>query len=776
MKLSLPVSVRWVSLAVVAGLICAGVAASTNQSAFAFSTFSNLSNRSPTPLSMTLDRTGNNDPTNITRHILLHSDHGNVHSISLGLYYTSTAAKKVTIVKGAEDCSIGGSNQPVPGRPAIKAIAMITFTRADGTGAVSYYVPKNKFCNSGHFYKEYTVPSNLIANSYDPVTQRYKVNMTISYVRPENFGTANDTTATFSVLAVNGLVGNINTDKSTGSVPNNSILGNTSKQQGSITAVYPFGLSCNETTGGKKKITFYDSDNGQPNVQNGRTLYYYIEEQQSNNSWRKLTRNDYATPFIATSVPPNGNLVPFNGNGNPPSGGSVYIKDMKPQTRYRMTIRALWKRNGAGSNYVYVGLPGDSIFGAGNFTCRDDYELEPSVELNKTTAEAGEDVQVTPSIDNNSAVNAGNHNWQVARLEYDPSNDPDGDQIGLNGSGDVCPNYSSATRCDPTYITPGAGQQSFPPNTTQPGTGTQFTIPDTAPVGTTFCFVASVQTPTRSDVNKWSHSDPICVTVGKKPKVQIWGYDGKVVGDINTSLSYISGKNYGSYGEYGLVSDGTNFNMASGNGLLGGENGARPNWSALTFANVINGLPGYGQYNGVVPLIASQSGAVDGGNNVTLGSKNYSAGTKAIVHYTGTLTINGSLTYDNTYSSITKIPRVVIIADNVVIGPNATRIDPWIITNNLSTCSEVKDGSNYFASPSDVQIDATMCDKSLTFNGPVIAKNAYLYRTAGNGKSSNNHAEVFNLRPDAFLSAYAGGGTATPVASTDAITEVPPRF
>jgi len=109
-----------------------------------------------------------------------------------------------------------------------------------------------------------------------------------------------------------------------------------------------------------------------------------------------------------------------------------------------------------------------------------------------------------------------------------------------------------------------------------------------------------------------------------------------------------------------------------------------------------------------------------------------------------------------------------------------------------------------------------MCSEPLIFNGPVYADNLYLYRTGGSrvpkGQldladynrgwknpdatspviDSNDYcegttcggtryalsapAEVFNLRPDVFLSSFSGKVNGVPVATTDKITELPPRF
>ena len=141
------------------------------------------------------------------------------------------------------------------------------------------------------------------------------------------------------------------------------------------------------------------------------------------------------------------------------------------------------------------------------------------------------------------------------------------------------------------------------------------------------------------------------------------------------------------------------------------------------------------------------------------------------------MTIKGNIQYaNNALSSVSDIPQVVIIARNIIISPDTTQVDAWLVTTgkdaqgSINTCGAVMAGS-----PSS--LNAGICNKQLTVNGPVVTNKLYLYRTAGSGtgKSAGDPAEVFNLRADAYIwaSGYSPGTGRLPTVSTK---ELPPRF
>lgn len=415
---------------------------------------------------------------------------------------------------------------------------------------------------------------------------------------------------------------------------------------------------------------------------------------------------------------------------------------------------------------------------------RREFNLIPSTSLNPGSgAEAGSSVQVTPVVNNEGpSLSRDNTDWLLARFVLPPGTPVPGTSTG---TGAPCLYYANG--CQTMSQGKGTFQYGNPSTVTgqsgNPYGPSTFNIPDPSAIGTKYCFALSVKPYTHTSSTDWRYGKPSCVTIGIKPKLSVWGYDAKVGSTINTSVSRISGRTYGSWGEYGVLSNGANAGMASGSGLVDGNGAAnQENWSALTFANsTVGGLPQFGNYGGVTTFTANQSGAfvINGDTNLPSGgyTSPFGAGFKRVVRINGTLTITGNMVYANgPYSSISQIPRVVIIANDIVINPGVTRIDPWLVANRIATCSAANDAGNYFVPSDRVSLSNAVCQNSLHFNGPVVANELYPYRTTDTGDNTDTAAEVFNLRADVFLSSFAGGGIDTPVASTDLVTDVPPRF
>ena len=118
------------------------------------------------------------------------------------------------------------------------------------------------------------------------------------------------------------------------------------------------------------------------------------------------------------------------------------------------------------------------------------------------------------------------------------------------------------------------------------------------------------------------------------------------------------------------------------------------------------------------------------------------------------------------------IPQLIIIANNIRIGGGVSQVDSWLMatgdSGNLVTCADVTAAT---------QLRANNCANFLRVNGPVAARHLYLYRTAGatTGAGNTAAAEVFNLRPDAYLWATWYNSSAGRL-QTVRTTELPPRF
>jgi hypothetical protein len=535
----------------------------------------------------------------------------------------------------------------------------------------------------------------------------------------------------------------------------------------------PFGMACNDASATKvAHLALYDVD------QQGFGNIYMIvfERNPQNGSVRRLDPGEYSLVKNVSST--GGNRLLATGGNLETSAFNVTMQRGK---QYMFAVINPYQpgKNYPVNNVLSLKIPTDSIRGITN--CY--YDLTPSVQQSPAPgAQTTEDAHFTVDgiVSKNDGSDTDDHPWFLSVIKS--SSRPANAAAAINSQA-PCDWQSNCTE-----LQSGTQNGGFQSDSTTLVNDIAYDQSNVAP-GTWICFMMSVKKPSyESAASLWYHSALTCNYFGRKPHIQVWGYDAKTVGAIDTSLSKDNAnKTLGSWAEYGLYSDGINTGMASGSGLAGGNlSGAQSSWSNLTFANISPfGLPQFGSFGGVaVAQVASETGSPSFSNPVN-SPVTFPIKTKAVYQFNGTLFINDDITYDTSsaYSSISDIPLVVIRADNVVIGPNVKHIDPWIVAmdkngvlGSISTCSQVKAGANYFVALRNAGLDTGKCNPSapLIFNGPVIAKQIYLYRTYV--ATGDIPAEIFNLRADNFLSSYVGGGSNNPVATTDLVTELPPRF
>lgn len=136
----------------------------------------------------------------------------------------------------------------------------------------------------------------------------------------------------------------------------------------------------------------------------------------------------------------------------------------------------------------------------------------------------------------------------------------------------------------------------------------------------------------------------------------------------------------------------------------------------------------------------------------------------SIVDVTGTLRIYRNFRYGNTsssncgvdaYSSIAELPQQFFFAKNIEIYNDVTNLDGWLVAEeNINTCANVATNSD---PKTKSGLTSSVCNSQLTINGPVFASQVLLNRTygAGTGNASIQPSEIFNLRSDTYLWAYA---------------------
>lgn len=636
-------------------------------------------------------------------------------------------------------------------------------------------------------------PGLVTEGNKDPGTNKYVI--TLNFFLSGNRYTSGAEQVRFQVRASGtGLLGmEKNTDKTRFGIA--EAFGNDNPGN-SAAAGIGFGPSCVDGDLANARITVYD-----PDTQGFGHSYMFVMKREEGNgaaAWTRLTLGEYVPiQNVAWEADPGRFRVI-----GPESGteSEVRLVNMQKFWDYLLVYDTPNQKGqnvniGPGAfskiipntptgNVLSFRLPGDTI--ATSVNCR--FTLNPSVTQNSPVAGPftyDQTFNVRGNIDV-EGVDSANHEWQlsVIRSPSRPGNQAGGDSLSR-------PCVYQPVGCSPID----GGSQTFandfatPGNVPDPPNSYNYGVTNAA-VGEWVCFMMSVKNPTweAADDDTWRHSPLVCNWSGAKPKVQSWGYDVRTTGRVKTSLTDVAGRRYGSWSEYGLLSNGRNINMASGAGLVGGQvaGTTQPSWSNLTFANdpVTAVNYGYGNFGGLTLPSVSLNGATQR-TNLTV--NNYAELTailgsdKGTIRVNGTLRITGSLQYPNSTTGITGIPLIKLVADNIVIDNAATRIDPWLValtstagTGNISTCFEATGGA--YLGFQSVQLRGNMgCGSPLKFNAPVIADRIFLYRTYDQ-RDGATAAETFNLRADNFLSSYVGGGTELPVATTDSVTELPPRF
>lgn len=322
------------------------------------------------------------------------------------------------------------------------------------------------------------------------------------------------------------------------------------------------------------------------------------------------------------------------------------------------------------------------------------------------------------------------------------------------------------------------------------------------------------------DYDYWYVFNSSCKSIAKKPSTAIWNGNFMTAGGVDTSLSYrfdnpVMAVEANSWvlGERRLYGSWTEFLLAAGNTVDGMGSGA-----ALSLGSTRSGdqICESDLAHSNSPLtIADQSCAVLGysgiGNNSTINARMDSylrnqaqgselrdlgseAGGTIFVNGTRIIEHNGDLTIDRNiivptgpYNSIYDLPQAVIFVNgNVNITSNVTQIDAWIIARGeLNTCRDFSAGNTGAIAPGYTDIyynDGDVCQNQLVFNAPVYANRVRLNRSYGSdplvpaGSSRMAAGEIFNLRADTYLWAYAQSGRYDSSYTESYSRELAPRY
>lgn len=462
-----------------------------------------------------------------------------------------------------------------------------------------------------------------------------------------------------------------------------------------------------------------------------------------------------------------------------------------------------------------------------------DYSLTPSVTLSRSHVEPGGEFTVQGRVDNEgtikekpgAATKSRPIEWQLSYVVIRPGGQkPSG---AISSTNPPCTQYRGANvTCSAGPFTSGGAASGG--GLVIPKEGHTFqlryaTAPDFE-VGTKLCYGLSVKDRAHNSAT-WRHSNLECMVVSKRPTVRVMGGD-LLVGrngassNVRTNAKSVGGRMYGSYGEYAIIASGLVTNMASAAGYAGGveESGLLIpcSVSKLTFSNrptatgacAANQL-GRFSFGGEAPGVASRfpiststptlptsgqvritdhpaqtvyraAGSLTATTTINLASATIPVGSWYVINAPNSdVIINGNLTYQDTaaISSPSQIPQLVIIARNIIIHSDVTRVDAWLIASGTGSHGRINTCGAGAGITESTQPTASRCNALLRVNGPVIANRLLMKRTAGagTGARSGDPAEVFNLRPDAYLWATAIN-SGTTKASTSFTKELPPRY
>lgn len=302
-----------------------------------------------------------------------------------------------------------------------------------------------------------------------------------------------------------------------------------------------------------------------------------------------------------------------------------------------------------------------------------------------------------------------------------------------------------------------------------------------------------------ADKDYWSVYNAVCRTIAKKPSLAIWNGSLITQGSVTASLSprYSSPslgqhtndkagagalKTYGTWPEYLSVVRRSVSGVGSGAAFAAGsKTNLLPDNSLLTISNSDSDRLGHSEIDRnnshltrLETFLKSRAESVNNINEIK--AKATGRGTHIFL-LEGDQTLTDDLLYDSaSYHSIYELPQTIIFIENgnLKISGNVQRIDAWLIVRGgtIDTCAEFAPGTD-----SDQGTDSapsSICSKQLAINGPIIAESLITHRGYGadpdpavTGTKSFTHdtnsnrtapAEIFNLRQDAFLWAYAQAG------------------
>jgi len=749
-------------------------------------------------------------------HSLVMTQHGKVQKVEVGMYFNNNTNNKTFTINVADAtcmASANGTSWPTSNR----------FVVVEIPGQADRFFTGNQICgNGGGALRNatFTIPGTALIQDQDwNRTSFWGARIVIRWVTNGdpgvNFpggvrdeiaradgGSGSHFRFRFNING-QGQVGYINTASASLTSINNSLVHSSSANQ---SAYFPFGLNCRQTasvTGSAANVTVYDADNG-TTVQTP-PLWFWVGTVDNSGRVTALQGNEYhreggriwvdeqadAGGTITRGPELNGLPLRHTWQGHPvfvPSdfnnvGGrtTVQIRSVKARTHYVLVVNRL-----SGAQFIYVGLPGDGIFGSPDF----DYNRDcPSLP---TTGELDCSITAPSTIDTATSL-AVRVNSGATPTSFVPGSP----RATLNVSGPSSWNRTQA-------MTGGGGTYS-----------TDFTVGTLSRSGD-YDLNATVNYTDTTGAAQTANCDTT-VQVTTQPYMAVYGGDaiagsyeaaGSGVCSTNSDAGFL-GWNTASYNGAGsqfavtALGDIRYFASALNASANNGANPRKP--SGLSFANtgsLVNtgtGLFG-GQFSAASAVDNSSCSFI--GEGVDLSTHTGSTANPAVlsgadatsalpgsvstmrtIYATGNVYIGHDITYANSggWTNLANIPffKLVVVGGNIVIGQSVSQLDGLYVAEpdasgqggTIYTC-----GSDA-STPANVD-DGTMydnCNTRLVVNGAFAAKQVRFLRTYGTvGSATNNTsneanaAEVFHYSPEMWLPRRGGAF------NYDSISGLPP--
>lgn len=585
---------------------------------------------------------------------------------------------------------------------------------------------------------------------------------------------------------------------------------------------FEFGLACSETQAQTQSVNVYDLNDGDwVNSEYNLTGITLQQWDKATETW--IDAPDYSSRNISptgavtknTPILLNGEVTSINQRNSlmyefknwssnktshiviqPREDKSItqLIYKMQPGVRYRLAILP-----DSAANFMAVGLPGDTIFGI--IGCNS-YALTPKVDS------PGYVQPGSPAVFTNNVISAPqpiiggepfNMQWQSYAYVV-PKGQP---MPALGGTVDdpskcwpgfglvACTKIGEGTRkitLTTTEVTMGLGVTSF--------TGTGGLQP-----GDKVCSYLAIR-PASVGAIGWRVATT-CSTVAAAPYLAAVGGTVWAGGSVVAPYTRVSGFHgtattaYGSFGDYGVFAVGPVDFFGSASLLGQSETMSGMVNGPLTFANtsrlgrfvtthrVVDQSAQYASASHSAGVLNAAGGVVASGvykasGNVTLDASVLSPGTHAVVYAPNyTITIRGDIAYNTTgVSSFSGVPSLVLVAKDIVIDKNVSRIDAniFLTLGALVACAQ----GPAVAGVASGAISLTgECSKPLVINGAVAAGGTatkLVFNRSFGGNAAATPAEMIRMRPEVFLTPYERVQQNSTTLTTVDETELPVRW